>query len=160
MSLNLDWLPALIGVAILLVTWFPLPKVQGEGNWPLVLLGFYQTGIGMLVGASGPLGAAVLARRSQGRDWLVVNTAVYMSSNHLMRILAFSLMGFAFADYFFLLLGMIAAVVTGSWLGTGIRRHVPEVNFEFWFKVLLSLLALRLIVISPLWAVLGFPSLG
>ena len=40
LSLNLDWLPAIMGVVILAITWIPLPKVQGEGNWPLVLLGF------------------------------------------------------------------------------------------------------------------------
>ena len=52
-QLDLHWLPALIGVFILIITWLPLPLVEGRGAWPLVLLGFYQTGIGMLIGASG-----------------------------------------------------------------------------------------------------------
>jgi uncharacterized membrane protein YfcA len=147
-TLNLQYLPALIGGFILLITWLPLPKVAGVGRWPLVLLGFYQTGIGMLIGASGPLGAAILARRNTGRDWLVVNTAVYMSSNHLLKIIAFAAMGFVFADYWALLLGMIAGVVLGSWLGTRLRQFVPEINFHFWFKVLVSLLALRMILIT------------
>ena len=151
LQLDLDWLPALMGAVILLITWLPLPKVQGAGNWPLIFLGFYQTGIGMLVGASGPLGAAVLARRRQQRDWLVVNTAVYMSSNHLLKIFAFGLMGFVFSDYLWLLLGMVVAVIVGSWLGTRLRRHVPEINFQLWFKLLVSLLALRMILISPVW---------
>ena len=140
-----------MGAVILLITWLPLPKVQGAGNWSLIFLGFYQTGIGMLVGASGPLGAAVLARRRQQRDWLVVNTAVYMSSNHLLKIFAFGLMGFVFSDYLWLLLGMVVAVIVGSWLGTRLRRHVPEINFQLWFKLLVSLLALRMILISPVW---------
>jgi uncharacterized membrane protein YfcA len=80
LSLNLDWLPAIMGVVILLITWVPLPQVHGTGSWPIVLLGFYQTGIGMLIGATGPLGAALLLRRSQQRDWLVVNSAVYRSA--------------------------------------------------------------------------------
>ncbi len=151
MLLNLDWLPALMGAVILLITWVPVPRLRGEGNWALVLLGFYQTGIGMLVGASGPLGAAVLARRNRQRDWLVVNTAVYMTSNHLMKILAFGLMGFAFGDYLWLLAGMVLAVTVGSWLGTRLRAYVPDIDFQFWFKVLVSLLALRMIIISPAW---------
>ena len=109
------------------------------------MLGFYQTGLGMLIGATGPLGAAVLARRNQQRDWLVVNTGVYMSCNHLLRIFAFGVMGFAFADYLWLTLGMVVAVIAGSWLGTRLRRYVPEGNFQLWFKVLITLLALRMI---------------
>ncbi len=145
-QLDLQWLPALMGVVILLITWIPLPAVHGLGNWPLVLLGFYQTGIGMLIGATGPLGAAVLARRQRRRDWLVVNTAVYMSSNHLIKMLAFLLMGFAFADYGLLLSGMVVGVVAGSWLGTWLRRFVPEGDFRIWFKLIISLLAVRMIV--------------
>ena len=148
--LDLQWLPALIGAVILLITWLPLPAVRGAGRLPLVLLGFYQTGIGMLVGASGPLGAALLARRNTRRDWLVVNTAVYMTSNHLLKILAFTALGFVFADYWLLLAGMVAGVILGSWLGTQLRQYVPEINFHFWFKVLVSLLALRMILITLL----------
>ncbi|MFB3077702.1 MAG: hypothetical protein ACE1Y4_06805, partial [Lysobacterales bacterium] len=117
----------------------------------LVLLGFYQTGIGMLVGASGPLGAALLARRKQQRDWLVVNTAVYMTSNHLLKIIAFGFMGFVFSDFLWLMLGMVTAATAGSWLGTRLRRYVPEINFQFWFRVLVSLLAARMILVSPVW---------
>ncbi len=149
-QLSLDWLPALIGVFILVVTWLPLPGIRGAGQLPLVLLGVYQTGIGMLVGASGPLGGAVLARRNPRRDWLVVNTAVYMSANHLLRVLAFAAMGFAFSQYGLLLLGMVAGVIVGSWLGTRLRQFIPELNFLLWFRLLVSLLALRMIALV-LW---------
>ena len=146
--LELDWLPAIIGVAILVLTWCPLPALKGNGNWALGLLGFYQTGVGMIAGATGPLGAAVLARRNAGKDWLVVNTAVYMSTNHLLRSVTFAVMGFAFVEYAWLLAGMVAGVVAGSWLGTRLRSLVPEINFQFWFRWLVTLLALRMIAIG------------
>lgn len=149
-QLRLDWLPALIGVFILVVTWVPLPGIRGAGRGPLVLLGFYQTGVGMLVGATGPLGGAVLAQRNPQRDWLVVNTAIYMSANHLLRVLAFAAMGFAFGQYGLLLAGMVAGVMFGSWLGTRLRQFVPETNFLLWFRLLVSLLALRMIALV-LW---------
>jgi uncharacterized membrane protein YfcA len=146
--LDLDWLPAIIGLLILVLTWCPIPALRGQGNWPLALLGFYQTGIGMIVGASGPLGAALLAQRNTGKDWLVVNTAVYMSANHLLRMLAFGLMGFVFLDFAWLLTGMIVAVITGSWVGSWLRRFVPEIDFRFWFRLLISILALRMIALG------------
>ncbi|MEJ2532765.1 MAG: sulfite exporter TauE/SafE family protein [Halioglobus sp.] len=151
-SLDLRWLPALIGALILLFTWAPLPQLRGGGNAALALLGFYQTGLGMLAGATGPLGAAVLLRHSTARDWLVVNTAVYMSLNHALRVAAFALLGFSFAPWWPLLCALVAAVIAGSWVGTRLRRLVPQVDFERWFRVLVTLLALRMIAL-PFWSV-------
>jgi uncharacterized membrane protein YfcA len=147
-GLDLQWLPAIIGVIILGITWFKLPQPSGKGRLSLALLGFYQTGLGMIAGATGPLGAAVLMHRSAERDWLVVNTAVYMSLNHGLRIAAFTLLGFAFGQWIVLILAMSVAVIMGSWAGTKIRAYMPEKNFQLWFKVLLTLLALRMIIQS------------
>ncbi len=147
-SLNLSWLPAIIGVAILFVTWFRLPQLNGENQFALLLLGFYQTGLGMLAGATGPLGAAVLQKRSSNRDWLVVNTAAYMSLNHSLRMLAFGLLGFAFTPWLRLIAAMVIAVILGSWVGTRLRSRIPQRNFLFWFKALVSLLAARMIALS------------
>lgn len=147
-SLNLDWLPLIIGIFILLLTWLPLPTPRGGGRTALVALGFYQTGLGMVAGATGPLGAAVLARRNSARDWLVVNTAVYMTINHLVRSFAFGLMGFAFVGWLPLIAGMVAASVAGSWLGTRLRVFLPQRNFQFAFKLLVTALALRMIFLT------------
>jgi uncharacterized membrane protein YfcA len=147
-QLNLNVLPAIIGVLILIITWVPVPSYRGGGNGALALLGFYQTGLGMLVGATGPLGAAVLRHYNQGRDWLVVNTAVYMSVNHALRVAAFALLGFSFSPWLGLLLGMVIAGILGSWAGTKLRSRIPQKTFQLLFKILVTLLALRMIVLS------------
>lgn len=147
-GLNTQWLPALIGILILFFTWIPLPGVRGGGQAALVLLGFYQTGLGMLVGATGPVGAAVLMRRNMERDWLVVNTALYMSLNHVIRVVAFLLIGFSFGQWWQLLVGMIGAVIAGSWVGTRLRPRLPQYNFKRLFRWLVTLLAIRMIVFS------------
>jgi uncharacterized membrane protein YfcA len=147
-SLNLQWLPALIGLIILIITWLPLPTVSGGGQISLLALGFYQTGLGMLVGATGPVGAAVLMKRSAVRDWLVVNTALYMTLNHSIRLAAFFAMGFAFFPWWQLLCGLVIASVLGSWVGTRLRSRVPQINFQRWFRVLVTLLALRMIAVT------------
>lgn len=147
-SLNLRWMPAFIGVFILVVTWAPLPGVKGGGQVSLLLLGFYQTGLGMLVGATGPVGAAVLMRRKLDRDWLVVNTALYMSLSHLVRVIVFLIIGFSFAAWWKLLGAMILAGILGSWAGTRLRHFLPQHNFQRLFRWMVSLLALRMIVYS------------
>lgn len=149
-SLDLNWLPAVIGVLILAFTWLPLPRVRGGGQAALVLLGFYQTGLGMLAGATGPLGAAVLMQRRTERDWLVVNTAVYMSLNHALRFAVFAALGFSLAPWWPLLTAMIAAGVVGSWVGTRLRQRVPQADFQRVFRWLITLLAARMIALPLL----------
>lgn len=149
-SLDLRLLPALIGAFILLITWFPLPVMRGAGDFALATLGFFQTGLGMLVGATGPLGAAILLRRNEERDWLVVNTAVYMTLNHTLRVLAFFAIGFSYTPWWPLITAMIAAGIVGSWVGTRLRRFVPQRNFHRWFRLLVTLLAARMILLT-LW---------
>jgi uncharacterized membrane protein YfcA len=144
-GLDTQWLPAVIGLLILLFTWVPVPGVRGRGQLPLVLLGFYQTGLGMIAGATGPVGAAVLMRRNVERDWLVVNTAVYMSLSHVIRVGAFTLIGFSFGRWWQLLAAVIAAVICGSWAGTRLRARVPQYNFQKLFRWMVTLLALRMI---------------
>jgi uncharacterized membrane protein YfcA len=145
--LDMHWLPALIGLFILIFTWSPLPAVRGGGQWSLLLLGFYQTGLGMVAGATGPVGAAVLLRRNTARDWLVVNTAVYMTLNHAIRVAAFVALGFSFAAWWPLLSGMIVASILGSWVGTRVRHLVPQMNFQRLFRWMVTLLALRMILL-------------
>ncbi len=147
-GIDLRWLPGVIGVFILILTWLPPPQVGGGGRWALFLLGCYQTGLGMIAGATGPLGAAVLLRHNRERDWLIINTAVYMTVNHLMRVLAFAVLGFAFGDWLALLLALVIAVTAGSWLGSRLRSRLPQRNFQRWFRWLVTVLALRMIIHS------------
>jgi uncharacterized membrane protein YfcA len=42
---------------------------------------------------------------------------------------------------------MIAAGVLGSWVGTRLRSHVPQLNFQRIFRWMVTLLALRMIAL-------------
>ena len=101
-------------------------------------------------GATGPVRAAVLIRRNTGRDWLVVNTAVYMALNHALRLAAFIAIGFSFAPWWELLSGMIVAGIFGSWVGTRMRGLVPQLDFHRLFRWMVTLLALRMMVLPLL----------
>lgn len=147
---SLDWLPAVAGVLILLVTWLPAGKLVPTGPRALVVLGFYQTGLGMLAGATGPLGAAVLAKIRTQREWLVVNTGVYMLLNHGVRAVAFALLGFAFAPWLDIILWMSLGMIAGAWLGTRLRQRLPQHNFDLIFRWLVTVLALRMVALTVL----------
>jgi uncharacterized membrane protein YfcA len=86
-------------------------------------------------------------QRNKQRDWLVVNTAVYMTLNHLLRVVAFAAIGFSLAPWWQLVVAMVIAGIVGSWVGTRLRPRVPQLNFQRWFRVLVSLLAARMIAL-------------
>ena len=150
LRVDLQWLPALMGLLILVFTWIPLPLMRGGGQLALAGLGFYQTSLGMVVGATGPLGAAVLLQRNKQRDWLVVNTAVYMTLNHGLRVAAFMVIGFSFAAYWQLICAMVLSGISGSWVGTRLRGFVPQLEFHRWFRWLVTLLAVRMMALPLL----------
>ena len=147
---SLAWLPAVAGVIILVVTWLPVGKLLPTGQWALFWLGFYQTGLGMLAGATGPLGAAVLARYKADREWLVVNTGIYMMINHGIRAIAFTLLGFSLAAWWEVILSMSVGMIVGAWLGTRLRQFLPQRNFMLMFKWLITVLAVRMLVLTVL----------
>jgi uncharacterized membrane protein YfcA len=151
---SLDLLPLFAGLLILVVTWVPIASPRLTGKSAFVILGFYQTGLGMLAGGTGPLGAAVLSQHSQQRDWLVVNTGLYMMINHGVRVIAFGLLGVGFAAWWQVIGAMSAGSIAGSWLGTQLRKRVPAANFFAIFRWVITLLALRMVWIATYESVL------
>lgn len=147
-EIDLEYTPLLIATYILYTVWgpplrFPLP-LKGE----FVVIGLLQTGLSMLVGATGPMGQATLLRRGLQRDALVVTGALMTLFTHLIKILLFALLGFAFAEYWKIIAGMSAGVIVGAWIGTHIRYRIDERLFRRMLKWLLTLLALRMIYLT------------
>lgn len=68
-----------------------------------------------------------------------------MTIVHLVKVITFGLLGFAYGPYLYLMVLMVIAVIAGSYAGTKLRHKVPEELFRKAFKLLLTLLALRMI---------------
>jgi uncharacterized membrane protein YfcA len=45
---------------------------------------------------------------------------------------------------------MVIAGVLGSWVGTRLRNLVPQRDFHKWFRLLVSVLAVRMILLDVL----------
>ena len=61
-----------------------------------------------------------------------------------MKIVVFGLAGFAFAQWVPLVAAMIATGYAGTIWGTRLLDRLPEERFRFWFRILLTVLALEL----------------
>lgn len=150
--INLDYMTLLVAAFILLSVWAP--------NWIKLFLtqrtemfgiGLIQTGLGTVGAITGPLANASMMRLGLNHDQVVTTAAAQMSITHVMRITAFALLGVSLAEWFWLMLGMSAGVILGSWVGTRSRANLNQQWLLRFVKILLTFLALRMIVLSVDW---------
>ena len=99
----------------------------------------------MFVSATGTLIAPFVASASPDRRNHVATMATLMAIGHILKLVAFGLLGVAIAAYTPLMLAMIATAVLGTWIGSRTLNRIPERAFRVIFQVLLTGLALRLI---------------
>ena len=147
-EINLEYTPLLIATYILFTTWGPVRIFNKPPPGEFVAIGAIQTGLSMLVGATGPMSQAALMARGLKRDALVVSGALMTTFSHLTKVLLFALLGFSFIEYWQVILGMSSAVIVGTLIGTRLRYRVPEALFLRILKWVLTLLALRMIFLT------------
>ena len=147
-EINLEYTPLFIAAYILFTVWGPPLKFKRPPPGEFIVIGAMQTGLSMLVGATGPMSQAALMARDLKRDALVVSSALMTTVTHAVKVILFALLGFSFASYWQLILGMSVAVIVGALLGTRLRYRIPEALFRRILKWALTLLALRMIYLT------------
>lgn len=139
-------MPLALGIFILVFTWMPRlgsgPGLPGR----FTLLGAFQTALSLFIGIAGPLNMPFLLRENLGRDRTVITHSVQMTAMHLLKVVTLGILGFAFWPYWKLVVGMVVAASAGSWLGTKLRGYVPENVFRQGIKILITILAFRMIL--------------
>jgi|TARA_R110002050_G_scaffold164460_3_gene294511 uncharacterized membrane protein YfcA len=144
--ISLEYVPLFIGTYILLSLWSKKfnEKLRKYENY--YLLGFFQTGLSIVVGATGPLTMTLLLKDYEDKDIVVSTAAALMSITHILKVFAFMIFGFVFFDYIGILLAMIIGAIIGSWTGTKLRNVINGKKFIMILKILLSLLAIKVII--------------
>ncbi|MGI9281610.1 MAG: sulfite exporter TauE/SafE family protein [Endozoicomonas sp.] len=147
LSINSHYIPMMLGIVILLMTWLPSLTVK-KLPFRFLSFGVLHSFLATLAGATGPMAGAFLSREGLQRDALVTTVGVCMGTAHALKTVAFGVLGFNLLPYWELILWMSVSVILGSWVGTWIRKFLPEFSFKSLFRWLITLLALRLIGIS------------
>ena len=151
---NWQWMQGIIAIYILWLTWghllpkFGLHILKVKSRQPLFKLGLLQGGLGMALGATGPLGNALLLKLELKKEAIIATNAVIMLLSHLVKIIFFSVMGVQLAEYAELLIYLSLAAIAGSYLGSFFRQRLPENIFLPLFKVVLTFLALRMLFLA------------
>jgi len=143
--LSLEYVPLFIGSYILLSLWSKKfnEKIKRYENY--YIIGFFQTGLSMVVGATGPLTMTLLFKDYNDKNKVVATGAALMSITHLSKIVVFTYFGFVFFDYLWIIIAMVLGAIFGSFVGTKLRHLIDGKKFTIILKVLLTTLALKII---------------
>lgn len=144
--ISLEYVPLFIGAYILLSLWSEKFNEKIKKYESYFLAGFFQTGLSMVVGATGPLTMTLLLKDYKDKDKVVATGAALMSLTHILKIFVFMYFGFVFFDYIGIIVAMIIGAVAGSWAGTQLRDKIDGKKFTIILKVLLTALAIKVIV--------------
>ncbi|MBD1549459.1 sulfite exporter TauE/SafE family protein [Roseibium aggregatum] len=136
-----------LGIAcfVLWTVWGKPPKLERAKKPAMAAAGLVATLFSMFFGATGPIGASVLSTLGLTRHQFVANQGATALLMHLMKIIAFGLLGFAFAPWLGLIVFMIISGFFGTLFGSRLLGRMQEATFKKGFKVIMTLLALNLL---------------
>ncbi len=144
--ISLNYIPLFIGLYILLSLHSDTfnKKIRKFENY--FVIGFFQTGLSMVVGATGPLSMALLLKDFDDSNKAIATQAALMSITHIFKIFVFIFFGFVFLDYIAVILCMAVGSIIGSYVGTKFRKRVDADKIKTVLKVILTILALKAIL--------------
>mgnify|MGYP000500058681 CR=1 FL=1 len=129
----------------LLLCWGPQLPAVALGRVATAILGAVTTFATLFVGATGPLVGAFVRQMHADRFTTVATFATAMVLQHTAKIAVFQTAGVDLRSWLWLALSMVAAGAVGTWIGLRFLRKLSDRHFGLTFKVLLTLLSLRLI---------------
>jgi uncharacterized membrane protein YfcA len=145
-NLTTDYIPLAIGTYILLNLWLKPFSDAIKRFESFYIIGALQTGLSLIVGATGPLTQNILLKKLQDKDQIIATGAIFMSISHLAKIIVFGLIGFQFGEYFLTLILMSFGAILGSYIGSKARKKVDNLVYIQIIKYLLSLFAIKMII--------------
>jgi uncharacterized membrane protein YfcA len=144
-TLPSELLQGILGIFILVVMWTTRLGAGGPERLRFGILGAVATFLGIFVSATGTFLSPFIAHASSDRRIHVSTMATLMAISHITKLVAFGFAGMAVGAYLPLIALMICGTVLGTWLGQHALNLIPEKLFRQVFRILLSLLAFRLL---------------
>lgn len=145
-AIVIDLPPAFVQIGVgAFIIWSVLRKPpQWFVRWPAIT-GLISSFLTMFFGATGVFVTSYVKSLELGREAHVATQAVLMTLQHLLKIIVFGLLGFAFGPWLGFMAVMIAAGLLGTLAGRQVLRRMNDAVFEKVLSGILLLLAARLI---------------
>lgn len=153
-QLDAGVLQIVVGLFVLWTLYLPIPALMSRSAG---LTGLLSSGLTMFVGGTGPFIAAFVKTLGLDRVSHVATHAALMTVQHLLKTIAFGVLGFAFAQWIGFVALLILFGVLGTLAGRSVLLRIDELTFKRALTVILTLLALRLIYAGGTALVLPTP---
>lgn len=147
-TLSTGTLQGILAMFILFATWVPNMVRIGTERGRFAILGFAATFLGVFVSATGTMVTPVLAASVKDRREYAGTFGALMSIVHIAKIVAFGVIGLSIGAYAPLILAMIGSAALANWIGKNFLDRMAEGTFRLILKVMLTVLALRLMWVA------------
>jgi len=150
-QISIEAMPFYVACYLLLSLWCaPLAKGLSKIE-NFYLLGVLQTGLGLLVGAPGPMTVTLLYKRLntgriKNKNQVIATASLLMAITNANKVLVFAIIGFHYLDYLSVLLATISGAILGSFIGTKLRKSIPVHYFLPMMKILITLIATHTVI--------------
>ena len=141
-----DYVPVAIGTYIIFNLWSSKFAKFMRKFESYYLIGFVQTGLGLIVGATGPLSLSVLTKELKSNNQIIATSSMFMTISHLAKIPVYMSITPFLQSSIFLIFTMVFGSVLGSFCGTKLRLKADNEKLIFLIKILLTLLATNMLI--------------
>ena len=141
------------GAFILLVLYFPSKRFDLSTLTSSFLVAGGLAGLcSAILGATGPMIAPFFLSHRTSKETTIATMAVCQMLVHLMKIALFGfVLNFDFLEYKLWIGCMVLASIAGTYLGKYIlTKHISERFFVFLYRSTLTLIALKMLLYTPL----------
>ncbi len=144
-----------IGFFILWSTWF-MPNLKKtvpskfffNDRIIFFFLGIILTFLSVFIGATGPLLGPFLLNTKLTKEQMIATQASAQIFTHLFKVIAFYQIGIRLGEYSTMIARLVAGVFIGTFLGTKLLKSFSENTFRMVLKIILTVLALRMIFVG------------
>ena len=130
------------------IIWSVYARVPSLGRGHIIIAGSVSGFLTMLFGATGPFVGGFIRTFNLAPASHVATQAMLMTLQHLLKIIVFGILGFSFAPYLPLILMMLVGGFAGTLAGRAALFKIDQEKFRSIVKVVLVLLAARLLWIA------------
>jgi len=135
-------------ILILYFTWKPKRKKQIRLKAKFYVLGFFSNLMSLLFGVTGPLLAPFFLNENLNRFQIIATKAATQFVGHVTKIIIYTIIGVQLAAHIKILVLMVIAVLAGTFIGTKLLGKLSDKIFIYFFKGLISLLCIRMLIIA------------
>jgi uncharacterized membrane protein YfcA len=134
-----------LGLFILWSAWAPKLRPSRLPPPLFFIVGAASSFCTMFVGATGPFVAAFLVPDPLTRHQTVATLGAFMMLQHALKVAAFTVLGFALLPWLPMIAVMIGVGFLGTMFGRRFLDRIADRRFALGFKLMLSVLALKIV---------------